>query len=160
MQFCELFLVIINKFPYFPGPKMSKVTTLTCGGYWDGTEDNVRLEFKNDLGETCGTDYLFFEGETEFQSGETNIWLGNALESCAGERWRPIGDLYFRWHKNTYLVNLHHDMFAFCGLKVNFGGPDAPGNSRWQWKGRSIGNETFGYYNSYSQWELMTKITE
>ena len=139
---------------------MSKVTTLTCGGYWDGTKDNVRLEFKNDLGETCGTDYLFFKEKTEFQSNEANIWTGNALESCAGERWRPIGDLYFRWHKNTFLVNLHHDMFAFCGLKVNFGGSDAPGNSRWQWKGRSIGNETFGYYNSYSKWELMTKITD
>ena len=56
----------------FTGPTMIQLFTRVCPGYWDGTDDNIRLEFRNrypsEPRETCMTDYLDKTG-AEFVSG-------------------------------------------------------------------------------------------
>jgi len=144
-----------------PCPEMSQITTVTCGSYYDGTDDNVQLEFRNSYDsnprETCTTDYLNKPG-SEFGAGQTDVWGGGKLMSCNGNRFRPIGDLEFRFITNTWGWNVHHDQLRLCKVKAMFGRNGTAGYSLWQWTGDLYNAHYTGLFNSQSNWRSMTKI--
>ena len=144
----------------FTGPTMGQLFTRVCPGYWDGTDDNIRLEFRNrypsEPRETCMTDYLDKAG-AEFVSGHEDKWLGKKLLSCYGQRFRPIYGLEFRFHSNTWGWNLHVDQVELCAITARFGSPGDAGYSVWQWNGNTT-NEKYGWFNSHSNWNVMTQI--
>ena len=144
------------------GPEMSAITTRVCSANYDGTDDNVQLEFKNsydsDPYEACMTDYLSKSGP-EFNAGATETWFGEELLSCNGPRFRPIEGLDVRFHTNTWGWNLHHDELRLCSITVQFGEPGTPGYSKWQWDGGDMYNAHYtGLFNSESNWVTMRKI--
>jgi hypothetical protein len=140
---------------------MAEVTTVTCSGYYDGTDDNVQLEFMNghdsDPRETCTTDYLNNRGN-EFAFGGTDVWGGKQLLSCNGNRFRPIIGLSFRFITNTWGINFHHDQLRLCKVTARFGSPGTAGYSLWQWNGDLYNADYSGAFNSQSNWRSMTKI--
>jgi predicted GTPase len=144
-----------------PCPEMFKVTTVTCSSYYDGTDDNVQLEFMNDHDsdprETCTTDYLNHKGN-EFAHGGTDVWKGETLLSCNGNRFRPIIGLSFRFLTNTWGWNPHHDQLRLCKVTAQFGSPGIAGYSVWQWNGDLYNAHYSGVYNSQSNWVSMRKI--
>jgi len=144
-----------------PCPEMAAITTRVCSGYYDGTDDNVQLEFRNNFNsdprETCMTDTLSQSG-SEFAMGANENWVGNKLLlSCAGPRFRPITGLDVRFHTNTWGWNLHHDEVKLCTITAQFGKRGNPGFSVWQYNG-NIENAHYTTYNSQSDWVAMTKI--
>ena len=112
------------------GPEMAQMTTVTCSSYYDGTDDNVQLQFRNnydsDPRESCTTDYLNNPGD-EFAPGQTDVWQGDHLMTCKENRFRPIGGLEFRFLTNTWGWNAHHDQLRLCKVTAQFGGPGLSG---------------------------------
>ena len=133
---------------------MATIITKVCSGYYDGTNDNVQLEFKNSFDETCTTD----NNGNEFAFGQTDVWGGGQLMSCNGNRFRPIGDLSFRFLTNTWGWNLHHDQLRLCKVTAQFGRPGLAGYSVWQWNGDLYNAHYSGAYNSQSDWMNMRRI--
>ena len=148
---------------------MVQLTTKPCSTNYDGTDDNIRLEFLNVHGENCKTDYLD-TNKNDFWHGIEQDWVGDILMSCSGHRFRPIETLDFRFHSNTLNWNLHVDQLTLCEVTAQFGSPaiynsqgelvtpETPGYSKWQWKGTTTNTHYTGYYNSHSNWNTMTKI--
>merc|ERR1719278_573624 len=114
-------------------PEMTKIITVTCSGDWDGSDDNVQLEFTNRYSteESCITDYLAKNNHREFARGTTDNWSGGKLGTCNGNRFRPINGLWFRFHTNTWGWNPHHDQLRLCRVTAHFGLPSTPGHSVW-----------------------------
>ena len=148
-------------FPCIAGPEMSAVTTRVCSGSYDGTGDNVQLEFRNtydsDPRETCMTDWLEQSGP-EFDAGQTDTWFGNQLLLCNGPRFRPIDGLHVRFHTKIWGWNLHHNGLKLCSITAQFARRGTPGYSAWQWNGNMENAHYTGYYKSQSDWVAMTKI--
>jgi len=144
-------------------PQMTEIITKPCSGSYDGTDDNIQLEFRNAYPsiprETCMTDYLDDPEGDEFEFDTIDRWGGDLLMSCFGHRFRPISGLDFRFHSNTWGWNLHTDELTLCEVTVQFGTRGSPGYSKWYWSGRSTNIEPYpGYYNSYGAWQTMRKI--
>ena len=142
---------------------MSAITTRVCSGTFDGTIDNVQLEFKNSYGsdphETCMTDYLSKSGPMfDFNVGAFDKWVGGKLLSCNRNRFRPIEGLDVRFHTNTWSSNLLFDNLRLCSITVQFGGPGTPGYSKWQWDGDMYNAHYTGLFFSKSNWVTMRKI--
>ena len=138
---------------------MKEVTTVTCPGYYDGSDDNVQLQFRNnydsDPRESCTTDYLNNFGD-EFVAGQTDVWLAQSLMTCI-RNFRPIGGLQFR-----FITNMSgwagHDELRLCKVTAQFGRPGIAGYSVWQWTGDLYNSHYSGVFNSRSNWVTMTKI--
>ena len=136
---------------------MAQITTETCSGYYDGTNNYVRLEFMNSIPrKTCITDYLYKSGD-EFAANQTSVWEEEMLQSCAENKFRPIGGLSFRFLTNTWGINMHHDQLRLCKVTAQFGRPELAGYSVWQWTG-DLYNAHYSGGESQSNWTTMAKI--
>ena len=154
------------------GPEMLWFTTRVCSGNYDGTRDNVQLEFKNifdsDRPVTCMTDYLNYKYQLKQQDnlccpGRVDWWGLEKVQPCNENRFnrfkqfKPIDGLQFRFHTNTLGLNLHHDQLRLCRVNVQFGRNGSAGYSLWQWDG-DLYNEDYTAYNSQSKWATMKKV--
>ena len=141
---------------------MVLLITEPCSGYYDGTDDNIRLEFRNYFEsvprETCTTDYLGKSGD-EFVRGREDRWWGErSLMFCSGQRFRPIAGLDFRFHSNTWGWNPYTDQLKLCKVTAEFGSPGVTGYSKWQWTGTTTNEHYPDFFNSYSNWNTLIKI--
>ena len=140
---------------------MVLLITEPCPGYYDGTDDNIRLEFRNHFAstprETCTTDVLDKSGN-EFVRGRQDQWGADILLTCSGRMFRPISGLDFRFHLESMGWFGQTDELKLCKVTVLFGSPGVPGYSKWQWTGTTINEHWTGSYNSYSNWNTLIKI--
>ena len=142
---------------------MAQITTVTCSGHNDGTKHFVHLEFMNSYDsnprDTCVTDRLDKSGD-EFAVGQTDVWAGEGLGSCTEDRFRPTGDLSFRFHTRVFLFSF--DELRLCSVTAQFGRPGVAGYSVWQWTGDLYNAEysltAASGANSRSNWRTMRKI--
>ena len=138
---------------------MTELITKVCDQEYAGTDDNIKLSFRNfHRGrEVCDTDYLGKYGVDDWERGMTQEWGGENLMSCFGPKFRPINGLEFRFHSKPLSVNLHTDELTLCGLTAVFGTKGEPGYSKWEWTGSINTHYSAGVYNSYSRWARMEK---
>ena len=144
------------------GPRMTELITKVCNEEYAGTDDNIKLVFRNfhrvEFGrEVCDTDYLGKYGVDDWERGMTQSWGGEMLMTCIGPKFRPINGLEFRFHSNTLGVNPITDELTMCGLTAVFGTRGEPGYSKWQWTGSINNHYSAGVFDSYSRWARMEK---
>lgn len=143
-------------------PRMTELITKVCDEDYAGTDDNIKLQFRNfyrvGFGqEVCDTDYLGKTNVNDWERGMTQKWGGEILMTCIGPKFRPINGLEFQFHSNTLGANLHTDELTMCGLTAVFGTRGKPGYSKWEWTGSITNHKWDGSYNSYSRWVRMEK---
>ena len=108
---------------------MRELEVRVCNPTWSGTDDYVKIKFKNGENEQCSTDWLDKEGD-DFQTGSEQKW-DNAkydfLSSCS-KIFRPTDGLYVMIEVDTHLINCHLDDLRICGVWAAFGDEDEIGS--------------------------------
>ena len=133
---------------------MRELEVRVCNPTWSGTDDYVKIKFKNGENEQCSTDWLDKEGD-DFQTGSEQKW-DNAkydfLSSCS-KIFRPTDGLYVMIEVDTHLINCHSDDLQICRVWAAFGDEDEIGSSTWRWSaGYQSGkwnNKMYGCYLTY-----------
>ena len=74
---------------------MTELITKVCDQEYAGTDDNIKLSFRNfhraQFGrEVCDTDYLGKYGVDDWERGMTQSWGGHYLMTCLGPKFRQV----------------------------------------------------------------------
>ena len=137
------------------GPQLREIEVKVFDKKWSGTDDNVKLRFKNGDEGVCSTDWLD-SSSNDFQKKSLQTWNNTNykfLSSCA-TLFRPTDGLHVMIELDNQAANLHSDDLQVCKIKAVFGTSDEIGSSQWRWSAQSDvkgkwNMKMYGYYLTY-----------
>ena len=140
---------------------MNSIQARVCAERYSGTNDNVKMRFKNGFGYECQTHWLDKNWGNNWARNSIE-YLGSPMFSSCGETFRPIDTLQFRFEMSIPLTGisfmLNNDELQLCSVKVKFGSENTPGSSVWLWEGSAWNSVADGVFYSMSEWQTLRKI--
>jgi len=100
------------------GPTMVEIEEQVCSASYSGTDDSVRMRFKNGMDEVCITGWLDKKRGNDHATGKNYLWDMHWLSGCAHHS--ATDGLWVQVELKNWGLNLQGDEIEICQIIARF----------------------------------------